>query len=501
MEEELLTLLSEVRRAGVDIWTEEGILKCRAPKGGLDESLRNRINAVRVELIEILGQVSDSSAVSTSFPEVSSERDCFPLSHSQKMYWDIHFIPGVRASRVNGLSFFRHSGKLDAEKLKSAVRCLVSTHEILRTVFFQQGVRGSVQQRVISCSDVDFENLLARAICFDGYHDEDDFRGKIDQEKQEFFELQRLPLFKVRSYFTNNGDTVVAILAHRLVSDSESLVSLSESFKSVVSGSAVVSNQPLGYQYKHFALWQSDLPGKPVNQTPLIPTGASTSLQFGCPGAWSYIPHDLHSEVSTGGGRSALLKIPIDLFDSVIEAVSSMRISSYAYVLALFQMFLSRYLDHEQVGLYIAHSARVNPNIEKMIGCFMRTIKVSVKLSEGYEASSHAVCVHDSLSVLNDHIDHFDNSINDHMVSYSSTSDTKIPITFLIREFRSRMSVDLPAGRAIFRPSTIDSGFVVTWIRYLDSMVMAIDFRSDKYSDSLVESFQMKFLEFLRSTM
>ncbi|WP_446686294.1 condensation domain-containing protein, partial [Mucilaginibacter angelicae] len=143
--------------------------------------------------------------------------------------------------------------------LSSGFSRLISRHEVLRTVFRENG-SGDVRQYILSPEEL-------------GFHmKEHDFRGDEDAQEQvkeevrefvnESFDLAEGPLLRALLCRLSEDRWVFAYVMHHIISDGWSMeVLIGEVLEYYNSGKAgsPVQLQPLRIQYKDYAAWQQSV--------------------------------------------------------------------------------------------------------------------------------------------------------------------------------------------------------------------------------------------------
>ena len=124
-------LLATLRDLNVHLYVEQGNLKCKAPKGALNEEIKLQLKSRKAELIEALSQSGQESA---SFITLGERIEPLPLSYAQQRLWFLDQLE-PDSSFYNMPVAFSLSGNLNEAALAQSFNEIVRRHENLRTVF------------------------------------------------------------------------------------------------------------------------------------------------------------------------------------------------------------------------------------------------------------------------------------------------------------------------------------------------------------------------------
>ncbi|MEN3161413.1 amino acid adenylation domain-containing protein [Tistrella mobilis] len=144
-------LLARVAGAGIQLWSENGELRFRAPKGALTPELRAEIGARRAELIALLAEAAavaaadDRDPLPPFHPELDDE---IPLAPGQARWWFLDRLGAdPRAALITAALDLR--GPLDIDRLARAFADIVRRHQPLRTAILDlQGTPRAVLRPV-----------------------------------------------------------------------------------------------------------------------------------------------------------------------------------------------------------------------------------------------------------------------------------------------------------------------------------------------------------------
>lgn len=142
----LKPFLDDLGKNGIELWTEEGKLKYRAPKGGITKDLLSELAENKQEIISIIEDQNINSQYPTAIvPQPEKRYEPFPLTEVQQAYWigrkDIYELGNVSTyiySEIEGNS-------IDLERLNKAWNIMIKKHDMLRVVFRTSGFQEVLQ--------------------------------------------------------------------------------------------------------------------------------------------------------------------------------------------------------------------------------------------------------------------------------------------------------------------------------------------------------------------
>lgn len=266
-------------------------------------------------------------------------------------------------------------GSLDVTVLQWALAHVVNRHDALRTRFVT--VDGTPIQELIHWNptwltreDVSTAPLADREKTIDTF-----IRTKVQQP----FELQDGPLLRLHLLHLPDDEHVFLLVTHHIVNDAWSMDifarELSASYNArLASRSVTLSPLPLQYgDYcmwqrqtvsgdqleQHLAYWRSHLANAPVLDLTL--SGPRPPLQ-------------------THVGADHRFDLTPDLAHKVRALCQQERATLFMTVLASFALLLSRYSDHTDIVIGTPISLRQSVQLEGLIGFFLNTAALRLKL-------------------------------------------------------------------------------------------------------------------------
>ncbi|HET9620343.1 MAG TPA: amino acid adenylation domain-containing protein, partial [Kofleriaceae bacterium] len=283
-----------------------------------------------------------------------------PLSFAQQRLWFIEQLePGSTAYNVSVM--FRLRGRIDAARLREALRAVVRRHGALRTHFAD--VRGEARQIV----DDDFVLEMAVTPIAEGALD-----AAARREAQGVFDLAAGPLIRTRLFALADDDFALVIVAHHSVCDQWSLSLLIGEAAAVYRGEPVPE---LAVQYTDYAVWQRGwLTGAPLDHVL-----AYWQRQLADVPAGLDLPSD-RPRPATRSGRGARMypRLPEALVRELAALGRREGVTLYMCLLAAFDALLWRYTGQRDVVVGSPIAGRNRRELEGLIGFFANTLVLRV---------------------------------------------------------------------------------------------------------------------------
>jgi hypothetical protein len=246
-------IVADVCSKGVRLWSENGTLHYRAPRGALSVDEVNRLRACSQQIVALLETAASPSAAADSIA-LGRQNDSLPLSYSQFKYWysDLrHGRPSIRT--ISSATSLR--GRLDVGLLRSCLALIVGRHEALRTQIAASDMRPIQKIRAASSCDVPIEDISRLT-----EHGRSEGLANIIRDLVlEPTDVASAPLLAVRLIRLAADEHVLAIAIEHIVSDAYSmglvLGELSHAYLQADQGKALELPQ-IGMQMADYAAWQ-----------------------------------------------------------------------------------------------------------------------------------------------------------------------------------------------------------------------------------------------------
>ncbi|HEU4881106.1 MAG TPA: amino acid adenylation domain-containing protein, partial [Longimicrobium sp.] len=310
-------------------------------------------------------------------PVVPVDRDRpLPLSFAQERLWFIDRLEGGSA-QYNIPTALRLGGALDVDALERSLGEVIRRHEVLRTVFRE--VDGGAVQVVapfagftLSVDDLSGLDEAAR---------EAEVRRRAREDAMRPFDLAEGPLFRAALLRVADGEHVLLLCIHHIVTDGWSGGVLRRELGALYAAYREGSGSPLAelpVQYADFAVWQREqLRGEALDRQ----VGYWKERLAGAP-ALLELPTDRpRPPVQSHRGARELFALPRTLLDGLQALGRGEGATLYMVLLSAFQLLLSRYSGSEDVVVGSPIAGRTRKEVEELIGFFANTLVLRTDLS------------------------------------------------------------------------------------------------------------------------
>lgn len=300
----------------------------------------------------------------------------YDISHAQKRFWILNQQPGREAYNVP--ASFMLTGSLDAAALETAFRMVIERHESLRTSFVI--AVGVPKQKVHAPGSFAFslpqEDLRSHA------DPETIVKELVQQEAAIPFDLERVPLLRVKLFRLSDVRYVFFMNMHHIVADATSIAVIRNEalalYKSLTGGQAAAL-EPLAIQYRDFAAWQN----RHLQGDGLLKYRNYWLSRLGEATAHLPLPadHATGNRKDTGSGKAR-----ISLNAAEVRALRKMgdvrNASLFNTILASFNVLLHKYTGIDDIIIGTPVSGRSHHELEQQVGIYLNTLLVRTAIGE-----------------------------------------------------------------------------------------------------------------------
>jgi hypothetical protein len=223
-ERAIADLLADIRKKGVRLWSDDGELRYRAPKGALTRVELQRLRESGSEIVALLKQINH---VPERALQERRRSDRVPLSFSQVSHWHFRRL-GERPSVRQLACAIRLCGPLSIDLLRQSLVQIVRRQEALRIRFV---VLDEGPEQFVTESD-DSELTVTDLTALPEDVRETQVRNLIEQLILEPIDVTVGPLFSLRLAKLGEDEYVLMVAMEHLISDAVSLnILLTECFE------------------------------------------------------------------------------------------------------------------------------------------------------------------------------------------------------------------------------------------------------------------------------
>jgi amino acid adenylation domain-containing protein len=332
------------------------------------------------------------SAAGVSAPPLlrASREGSLPLSFAQQRLWFLDQLePG---SSVYHLPLaLRLSGPLNVEALESSLHEIVVRHEALRTVFpLQQGVPSQqITEPHFTLQRARLQELASASSASGTLEVEaveaDTVAGLVgswvSEQTRTPFDLQHGPLFRASLLHLSEGDHVLVLTLHHIVSDGWSIGVLTRELSALYSAYCAGEAsplEPLPLQYADYALWQRGWLQGSVLEDQL---GYWKSRLSGAP-ALLELPTDRpRPAVQTYRGAIVRVELSSELTAGLHLLCRETGTTLFMALLGALNVLLCRYSGQHDIVVGTPIAGRTRSELEGLIGFFVNTLAMRTDLS------------------------------------------------------------------------------------------------------------------------
>jgi NRPS condensation-like uncharacterized protein len=366
----IIDLIFLAKQNGVDLVLNGERLQLKvAENKDIDKTLLEEIKSNKQSIIDFLNnenwkskRVEENHNKINKFDRESISRT--PLSFSQERLWFVDQLEG--SVQYNLPTVVRLKGKLNRHALMTAMQTIVNRHEVLRTVFLEEG--GHPYQFI--------KNTDGWAVAFsDGarYKHVEALQKYIQQLINEPFDLSRDYMVRASLIGLNDQEHVLVVTMHHIASDAWSLpIIIGELMElyAAYSEDRPARLAPLQIQYADYAVWQRNfLQGEVLDK----------KIDYWKNKLEEVVPLQLPTDyarpaVRSSRGASLELTIEKKLSDQIQMLCQQQGTTLYMTLLAAFNVLLHKYSGQQDICVGTSIANRSQQEVERLIGFFVNTL-------------------------------------------------------------------------------------------------------------------------------
>ncbi|PHM35752.1 Non-ribosomal peptide synthetase (fragment) [Xenorhabdus innexi] len=321
---------------------------------------------------------SRSRTQQSSVIEPTARDQPLPLSFAQQGLWFLTQLDPKAALAYHQLAVFSLSGKLDYPAFTSALNCLVTRQESLRTRFIL--IEGQPYQ-VIDPPDTDFNLSYLDLRQLDETARLKRISELTEQEQQTPFDLTGEPLIRIKLLQLADEEHVLLFTQHHLISDGWSVgIFFRElrTFYHVELNHTAIPNPlpPLSVQYADYAVWQR----KWLQGEKLAAQLAFWQKQLqGAPSLLSLPSDRSRPPIQHYTGSKVPIHLTADLLTALKTLGQCQKITLFMILLAGWSIVLSRLSGQDDIVIGTPTANRQHSELENIIGFFVNTLPIRIE--------------------------------------------------------------------------------------------------------------------------
>lgn len=369
-------LLVKIRQKGISLWLEGDNIKYQAEKGVMTKELLSEIGQNKQAIMDFLKQASYLKHADDIMEKTADNSLYKPVSYSQQSLW--FFDKMNKGNALYNISnAFLVKGKLEEETFTKAINMTAVRHESLRTVFVEDG--GKPARKIIEKSDYSM-NIIDLSQIDKSKQWEMRFDA-IQKAAWQSFDLESGPLWKLCLIRLNAGEQMIMLTIHHVIADAWSnrifLLEVMEQYLAIKEGRRDKLPQ-IEYDYSDYVHWQRKRFANELIREPLLSywktklSGYETLM----------LPTDYdRPPVQSFSGKTETYLLPVSLGQKIQELCLKKDITMFMYLLAGFEILLSKYSGQTDIILGTVVANRAREELRTMIGFIMNTMVIREDLS------------------------------------------------------------------------------------------------------------------------
>ena len=307
--------------------------------------------------------IQKKDKISVACIKQAEPKEYYPLSSAQRRLFILQMFDKSNLT-YNLPVALSLEGNIDEYKIGKIFVKLFERHEGLRTAIIE--VNGEYYQKIIE--NIDFE--------IERYDSGDTPEKEIIEKFIRPFNLEKAPLFRVSLIKRNTNNHLLLIDMHHIISDGTSMGLLIKDFISLYNGE---EKTPLSIQYKDYCEWlltnnyqlklnkQGEYWKQQFQESiPII----SLPVDYARPGAQSFEGEKIHFELNTG------------LTTRIKQYAQKEGLTIYMVLFSVYSILLSKLSRQSDLVIGTPVAGRNNEDTEHIIGMFVNTLPVRIKLDE-----------------------------------------------------------------------------------------------------------------------
>ncbi|MFC7417505.1 amino acid adenylation domain-containing protein, partial [Gordonia phosphorivorans] len=296
-----------------------------------------------------------------------------PLSFAQQRMWFLNqFDPS--AATYNIPVVLRLTGVLDIKALRQAVADAVVRHEVLRTTF---PAFDGVPYELIAPADRVSQYLDWAVV---------DSQDQLEAAVTAGFDVRTDQPLRIRLWQAGSGEYVLAVVAHHIASDGESMRPLVTDMVSAYaarSAGDVPDFPPLAVQFADYAIWQHEVLGSPEDATSVVGRQLSYWREqlAGAPDVLDLPTDRVRPAVATHRGARYEFVVPADLGRRVSDLARAAGATPFMVVHGALAVLLGRLAATGDVSIATPIAGRGHAVLDALVGMFVNTLVLRTQIA------------------------------------------------------------------------------------------------------------------------
>jgi hypothetical protein len=314
----------------------------------------------------------------------------FPTSFGQRRMWLLaEMDPGEPTYNITWALWL--DGALDVSALQQSWDAALARHEALRTTFRNES---GVPVQVIE-DELAPRPLLVNSVEQLGAGEQERAARHLIRDLARIpFDLATGPLARAALVRLSPEAHVLAVVMHHIVADGWSFRvlfdELSADYEAISRGSGPVGAEP-PIQYADFAIWQIEH----AEDGGYGPAGRFWRAELAdAPAALPLPADEPYRARQTFAAGSIDTTLDGDLADALRELAARHGTTLFAVLLAAYAVVLARLTGRDDLLVAVPMAARTRPETESVVGLFINTVPIRIRIDTGGTLSDLVQAVH-----------------------------------------------------------------------------------------------------------
>jgi amino acid adenylation domain-containing protein len=296
-----------------------------------------------------------------------------PMSWGQRRMW---FLQQIDDSGIgfNIAHAIRLEGKVDTDRMKSAIHHLVEKHEALRTVFEERN--GEPFPKISSAKDFAGKILTFESRTESAYHET--YQSILDEAWNQKFDLQTGPLFLARLVTFSGNVHLLTLAMHHIIADEPSGEIIVKELSQYLNHSeSTYGSQPL--QSGDYSVWEQlpetkeriethwDWWRKKLSNSPV-------SLD---------LPTDFnHTEVLSFEGDRVEQSLSSETSVAIDKLLKKHEVTPFMFFLSAWAFYLGKRCNKDDIVIGAPVSLRDKPGLENTVGFLLNSLPFRLRIPD-----------------------------------------------------------------------------------------------------------------------
>lgn len=416
----------------------------------------------------------------TSYQEIRPlpEQEYYPTSSAQKRMYMINQL--FKDSTAYNLgAVYRVEGTLQREKICSVIETLVMRHESFRTSF--EIMNDEVVQRIHQTvpSAVSFAKSIPEQI-----------EAELKQAVVPF-DLSQAPLMRVK--FISISETVhyMIIDIHHIIADQSSMAVLMQEFTMLYEGKQLPDKK---LKYADFAVWQNELMKNGQMEKQL--TYWKKEFEDDVP-VLDFPTDYPKGNITSDQGKRQHFVLDKALCGDISQWLAKNHVTGYILMMTALDLLLWKYTSKKDFVIGTAFSGRRTQELNNIIGMFVNTLPVRVKIDDSVSTNEFLQYVRQKmLEALEAQDCQFEVLVNELGINQQNSEN---PLFDFIMNYVSIGTEEFEIADLKLTPCQSDDisakyDFVITVIENDGNYQIEIEYRTCLFNDDSIALFGQRFI-------